>query len=479
VRRLVLLLLASLVVAGEAGASSNYVPNDPLFARQWYVTQDHAFDAWPTQLPNLAPVEVAVIDSGIDLGHPEFEGRIGAEKSFVGGNVTDHQGHGTFVAGEIAAALDNGQGIAGIAFPAELIIAKVVGPDGTIDPQTEAKAIRWAVNQGARVVNLSIGGLRDPLHPARDTFSVDEERAVEYARSQGAVVVAAVGNGDEAPTSPWPYASYPAALPHVIGVSSLAEDGNVSSFSNRDPIYNDISAPGEDILSTFPRFLTAQRPSCVDQGYSDCGTLEYVHARGTSFAAPQVSAAAALLLAAHPELTADQVVWLLERSADDVNASTGCRHCPPLRDALSGWGRLDIAATLQAANGPLPSPDHYEANDDAGSDARTIYGRNLDLKATIDFWDDQTDVYRVKVRKRQKITAALDGPSGTHLGLILWKPGTQHVEGFAAQRRRATAAIGSGASERLAYRAKAGGWYYLEVKITAPGSGPYTLRITK
>jgi subtilisin family serine protease len=480
VRRLALVSLASLAVAASAGATPTYVPNDPLFARQWYVTQDHAFDTWSTQLPTLAPVGVAVIDSGIDLGHPEFEGRIRAEKSFVGGTITDHQGHGTFVAGEIAAALDNGQGIAGIAFPAELIIAKVVAPDGTIAPETEAKAIRWAVDQGARVVNLSIGGLRDPRHPARDTFSPVEENAVEYARSHDAVVVAAVGNADEAPTSPWPYASYPAALPHVIGVSSLSQDGAVSSFSNRDPIYNDISAPGEDMLSTFPRWITAQRPSCVDQGYSDCGPIEYAHARGTSFSAPQVSAAAALLLAAHPRLTADQVASLLEQSADDANAANGCDRCPPFRDALSGWGRLDIAAALQAADGPLPPPDHYEANDDAGRNAQTVVGRSRELTATIDFWDDQIDVYRVKVRTRQRITAALAGPSETHLGLILWKPGTQHVEGLAAQlHRRATAVIGSGAVERLAYRAKAGGWYFLEVKITAPGYGPYTLRITK
>ena len=78
-------------------------------------------------------------------------------------------------------------------------------------------------------------------------------------------MVAAVGNADQAPTSPWPYASYPAALPHVMGVSALARDGSVP-FSNRDPIYNDIAAPGEDIVSTFPRQLTNDRPTCDEQG---------------------------------------------------------------------------------------------------------------------------------------------------------------------------------------------------------------------
>ncbi len=121
----------------------------------------------------------------------------------------------------IAAAADNGEGIAGIAFPAELLVAKVVRPDGTISPEAEAKAIRWAADNGARVINLSLGGLRDPIHRDRDTFSEVEARAISYAYSKGAVLVAAVGNGDEAPKSPWPYASYPAALPHVLGVSAL------------------------------------------------------------------------------------------------------------------------------------------------------------------------------------------------------------------------------------------------------------------
>src|SRR4029077_15629127 len=161
--------------------------------------------------------------------------------------------------------------------------------------------------------------------------------------SRGAVLVAAVGNSDEAPQSPWPFASYPAALPHVLGVSALSPTGNVPQFSNRDRIYNDISAPGQEIYSTLPRALTATRPLCQNQGYSDCGPDEFRHAAGTSFAAPQVSAAAAVLLALGPTLQADQVTNILERSATDVSAANGCRSCPLLRDPLSGWGRLDLS----------------------------------------------------------------------------------------------------------------------------------------
>ena len=109
----------------------------------------------------------------------------------------------------------------------------------------EAEAIRWAVDAGARVINLSIGGLRDPFNPKRDTFSRVEASAINYAVSRGAVLVAAVGNSDDAPQAPWPFASYPAALPHVLGVSALSPTGNVPQFSDRDRIYNDISAPGQ------------------------------------------------------------------------------------------------------------------------------------------------------------------------------------------------------------------------------------------
>ena len=472
--------LAAALATGTAGATRGFVPDDPLAPRQWYLSQDRAFDYW-SELPSLPPVRVAVIDSGIDLGHPDLAGKVVAKRSFVGGSMADRKGHGTFVAGEIAAAVDNAEGIAGMAFPAQLVVAKVVGSDGAILPGVEARAIRWAVDQGARVVNLSIGGLRDPLHPARDTYSPLEQQAIEYARSHDVVVVAAVGNGDQAPESPWPYASYPAALPHVLGVGALAQDGSVPSFSNRDAVYNDLSAPGEGILSTFPRALTAERLTCPDQGYSDCGPPEYRDAEGTSFAAPQVSAAAALLRALRPGLSADQVTSLLERSADDMTPATGCRRCTVSRDPVSGWGSLDVAAALEAAAGPLPARDRYESNDDAGPDAATVYGRARRLQATIDYWDDQIDVYRVKVRPGQRVSAVLRGPAGQDLDLVLWKPGTQHVEGLGAalSRRRVTQSSGSGSNERIAYRAPTGGWYYVEVKITQPGSGPYELDLAK
>ena len=239
-------------------AQASFSPNDPLLPKQWYVDQDRAFEAFNV-LSALRPVRVAVIDSGIDLSHPELQGRVVVARSFVGDPLADIQGHGTFVAGEIAAAVDNGRGIAGLAPSARLLVAKVVrDDDGTVSPKAEARAIRWAVNRGARVINVSLGSVRDPEDSGNTGFSRIEQRAVNYATARHALVVAAVGNNTYAPTKPWRYASFPAALPHVLGVGSYDRSGDVSSFSNRDEVYVDVIAPGEDMLSLFPRPLTAK-----------------------------------------------------------------------------------------------------------------------------------------------------------------------------------------------------------------------------
>ena len=214
---------------------------------------------------------------------------------------------------------------------AELLVAKVVSGDDLIDVEAEVKAIQWAVKNGARVINMSLGGFRDPRDADRDAYSQLEAAAIAYAHGKGVVVVAAVGNSEEMPPKPWPFASYPAALPHVLGVSALARDGSVPAFSNRDKIYNDIAAPGEAIVSTFPLALTAATKECTEQGYSTCAVAELEDFRkgeGTSFAAPQVSAAAAVLLAVRPHLRPEQVTELLTRTARDVSAATGCRAVP-------------------------------------------------------------------------------------------------------------------------------------------------------
>jgi subtilisin family serine protease len=477
-RALFVTLLAALALASSAAA---FTPADPLAPRQWYLQDDHAFDAWP-QPPTLAPVKVAIVDSGIDGSLPDFNGRILDARSFVGGSpYVDTVGHGTFVAGVIAANLDP-QGIVGIAYSAQLLIAKVTQADGSIPLNAEVNAIRWAADEGAQVINLSLSGVRDPVHLNRDTFSAAEAAAVAYAYAKGAVVVAAVGNSDEAGTSAWPYAGYPAALPHVLGVSALTHTGNVPDYSNRDPVFNDISAPGSEIFSTFPLSLTSLRPTCTDQGYSDCALNdEYRAAEGTSFAAPQVAAAAAVLFGLVPTLTNSQVMYILEQSADDMTAASGCPRCALGRDALSGWGRLDIAKAVGALSGPLPPPDRLETNDDAGVLAKTLWGGSQRVNATLDFYDDPVDVYRVQLRKHQKLTATLNaGWTGASVALELWRPGTRQVDVAANVRKlRAAQSAGAGAHHQLRFTAPAAGWYYVEAKTNSPSFGEYTLKLTK
>lgn len=463
---------------GSRGRRLAFAPTDPFFVRQWHLGAVQAFDAWP-QRPTLPGMRVALIDSGIDAGHPEFVGRIAAARSFVGGTVRDNHGHGTFIAGLIAASLNNGEGIAGMAFPAQLLVAKVVRSDGVVPLDAEARAIRWAVDNHARVINLSLGGVRDPLDPGRDSFSPLEASAVEYAVRKGVVVVAAVGNGDQAPEQPWWYASYPAALPHVLGVSAVARDGSVPAFSNRDPLYNDIAAPGDELFSTLPRHITALRPLCEEQGYSDCGPQEYRRPQGTSFAAAIASAGAVLVRAAWPDLRREQIVGLIQRSATDMTQETGCRRCTDGRDATSGWGRLSVAAAVDAPSSRIPAIDQYEPNDDARARAVPVRRRTVNLLASLDFWDDQDDVYAIRLRKGGRLAATLTGKTTADMNLFVWRPETKRIRDARSLSGVLVRSRAPGAVEFVKFTAARAGVYYLHVKMSEPGSGSYVLRVVR
>jgi subtilisin family serine protease len=478
-----LLLAAALGAALLAAPAFAFDNTEPLAAQQWYLTSDNAWSFWPAA-PKLFPINVAIIDSGVDGSHADLAGRIVAARSFVGGSpYRDEQGHGTFVAGLIAANAVNNEGIAGMAFNARLMVAKVVDSNGTIPLEGEVAAIRWAVDNGARVINLSLGGVRDPLDPQLDTYSPLEQAAVEYAYSRGVVVVAAVGNGPQSPATPWGFAHYPAALPHVIGVSAIRQDGAVPDYSNRDAIYNDLAAPGAAIFSTIPQQLVSDTPECATRPYSDCGPQEFREGIGTSFAAPQVAAAATLLLGQDPSLKPDQVAWLLERSAVDATAATGCVKCAAGRDIYTGWGTLDVQGALTLlSTTPLPAPDRYEPNDDAGPWAHAIPPLPRTIDASLDYWDDNTDVYRVYVKKAARLFARLSTQAAVRLDL--WAPGTKRVELMPGSKVVGTRIARSrrvGGQVRLATRAPATGIYYLEAKLVAPVHDPvhYRLSLTR
>ena len=464
-------LVAALVVTSSAAA---FTPTNTYYGKQWYLGMDNAFDAWTVPPPPpINPVRVAVIDSGVDCSLPDFNNQIAKSKSFVGGSACmDNEGHGTIVAGEIAGAL-NQAGVVGVAYSSQLLVAKVVAADGTIPLKAEAAGIRWAVNQGAQVVNLSFGAVRDPKDPALDSYSKVEAKAVAYAVSKGAVVVAAVGNSDEAYTTPWPYASWPAALPHVIGVGALTRSGNVPDFSDQDLTFVDMSAPGVGIFSTFPAKLTSAQPDCPEQGYTACAIGDYQHPEGTSFAAPQVSAAAAVLIGLEPSLTSSQVTKILERHTDDVNSSNGCAECPVGRDKYSGWGRLDVtkAVDFLDSGNPLPPSDSLEPNDSVAQAAK-LWGKRPSVDATLDYWDDRIDAYSVKLLPGERLHARFAAQwANASVHLTLRSPGKP--AGIVAGTKRA------GKTQQLSYRARDGGWYVLVLRIEHHGGGRYSLDLTK
>jgi hypothetical protein len=194
-----------------------------------------------------------------------------------------------------------------------------------------------------------------------------------------------------------------------------------------------------------------------------------------------VSAAAALLLGQDPALRPEQVAWLLERSADDANPSTGCLKCPVGRDLYTGWGTLDVMSALtMLTESPLPPPDHYEPNDDAGPWSHALPPLPRTIDASLDYWDDNTDVYRVHLKRGAQLFARLTPGAPAAVRLALWAPGTQHVElvpGRATADTRLAQGRRVGAQVRLSYRAAATGVYYLEAKLVAPVRDPVQYRL--
>jgi Subtilase family len=247
-------------------------------------------------------------------------------------------------------------------------------------------------------------------------------------------------------------------------------------------VYNDVAAPGEDILSTFPRSLTADRPACGEQGYTPCASDEFRPPDGTSFAAPQVTAVAVNLLGARPLLRPEQVTTIIERTSVDASAATGCRTCVLGRDPLSGWGALDATAAVGALGGVAPPRDAHEPNDNAGEDAYRLYfppgEKARFVKASVDFWDDQDDVYAIYLRRGERLFASLVPGVPSNVALALWRPGTASVSDLARQNRRVRLSDRSGRRERLGWKAIQEGWHYLQARLTAPSHPPVAYRLS-
>ncbi|MGG0381152.1 S8 family peptidase [Priestia megaterium] len=240
-----------------------YTPNDPFFAYQYGPQKVQAPDAWDVTTSN-GNIKIAIIDTGVQLNHPELAIKLWPGYNFVEGNLNpnDGNGHGTHVAGIAGALTENSLGIAGIAPSASIIPVRALDNSGNGTLSNIANAITYSTNAGAKVINLSLGSSQG---------SITLENAINYAWNQGVVIVAAAGN--EASNT----LTYPAAYQNVIAVASTDINDQKSDFSNYGT-WVEVSAPGSTILSTYT------------------GSY-YAYLSGTSMACPHVAGLAALLAA--------------------------------------------------------------------------------------------------------------------------------------------------------------------------------------
>lgn len=287
------------------------VVTDPRRAEQWALDTLGAESAW--RVATGGGQLIAVVDSGVKPDHPDLAGRVlpgidyirrSAGQPYVGSAI-DPLGHGTHVAGIIAAAAGNGIGIAGLAPGATILPVRVLDSTGSGASSDVARGIIWAADHGATVINLSLGADVDRADkPADPTMRT----AVQYAVGKGIPVAAAAGNERLEGNAP----SYPAAYPEVIAVAATDRRGSPGWFSTSGA-YVDLAAPGVDILSTFPSGYHSQE--------------------GTSMATPYVAAALGLLRERHPTDSPAQLQTRLESTATDVAA--------PGRDQETGLGLIN------------------------------------------------------------------------------------------------------------------------------------------
>lgn len=290
-------------------------PDDPVLTQQWALRDIHAYEAW--DITTGGDITIAILDTGVSPSHPDLSKKLLRGHDFFNGDddPSDDEGHGTYTAGVAAASSNNGVGIAGICWGCKILPVKVLGSRGQGDDATIAEGLRWAVDQGVRIISMSLGGPED-TQVMRD--------AVGYAHDHNVLVIAASGNGQAEGNLP----NYPAAYPSVLAVSATNSTDGVTGFSTTGS-FVDIAAPGVGLWSTLwtPR---------------DGNT--YGVANGTSASCPHVAGAAALALTLRPDLSADQLAEVLEAAADDQGA--------PGKDPEYGYGRLNLLRTVQLAADP-------------------------------------------------------------------------------------------------------------------------------
>ncbi|MBX3014754.1 MAG: peptidase S8 [Caldilineaceae bacterium] len=301
--------------------TGTYLPNDPDVinqSRTYALQTTHTSAAWDYTRGDPSVI-IAVLDSGINPQHPEFQDRLlpGYDVINQDNEPTDDHGHGTHTAGIIAAGIDNGIGMAGVCPGCSLLPVKVLNQNNAGTWAGVAEGILYATDNGARVINLSLGAA---------VSSITVESAIAYAAEHDVFIVAAAGNmGTER-------AFYPAALEHVVAVSATDAKDQRWVLSNYGA-YIDVAAPGYAVYST----------------YYDLGNYYggYTYMSGTSMAAPHVAGLAGLLLSQNADRSADELYQIITSTADKVSSLNF--------DPSFGYGRINAARAL--AYGVTPPDD--------------------------------------------------------------------------------------------------------------------------
>ena len=313
----------------SGGTGTTAVPNDEYYQTyQWNLKMVNAEAAWAQSKGDN--VIIAIVDTGIDSGHPEFAGKLVNGYDFVNddSDPDDEDGHGTHVAGIAAAMTNNNEGVAGMGWNALIMPLKVFDNSGFASDSDVAAAIRYAADNGAKIINLSLGGPNDS-QTIRD--------AIQYASSKGVLVIAASGNEykNNNPTI------YPAAIPEVLAVAAVDDQQQHASYSSAGA-YVDVAAPGGDPTDQFDSTVTHWIWSTYPRTMAGIPKLGYNAEAGTSQATPLVSGLAALIWSKNPSLSASQVASIIINTVTDLGA--------PGKDDFFGYGLVNAGAAVQQAS---------------------------------------------------------------------------------------------------------------------------------
>ncbi|KZE64109.1 hypothetical protein AWM68_13465 [Fictibacillus phosphorivorans] len=439
--------------------------NDPLFSKLWGLKNTgqeilgqvgkkgidiNVEAAWAKTKGNTSLV-IGVIDSGIDINHPDLKDKIWVNTGEIpndgidndkNGYIDDVNGwnfydknnrlfirgeedfHGTHVAGTIAAKANN-IGVIGIAPNVKIMPLKFLGPYGGYESDA-ILAIEYAKSKGVKILNNSWGG------------GENAQALKDAIKNSGTLFIAAAGNdGMNADSSPM----YPAAydLPNILSVASINNTGNLSYFSNYGVKSVDVAAPGEGILSTFP---------IMGGDYSTA----YEYLDGTSMATPHVAGVAALVKSANPTYTPAQIKDAIMRTTTKLSTLTG-------KVATGGLVNAGKAVSFEA-----------------DSDIPGIAWKEPSINTTLDASKDKNDVYSIKLLKGQKLKTTLTGDAGTDFDLYLYNDIAKTVN--SSNGIVASSEIANTSKESFTYIAPKTGTYYINAYAYS-GAGKYTLSVTE